>query len=128
MNDFRKGIAAAATGAVESSAPGTAVRRYRFGEDFAGFTGHFPGNPVLPAVAQLGAVVSLAQEAAGKRLRLAEIRSAKFLAPVLPGTELLVSCRAGAGPGGELLEASISAGGKTVSSFLLDLAEEREDR
>lgn len=128
MNDFRKGIAAAALGDVEDCGPDAASRRYLFGEDFVGFSGHFPGDPVLPAVAQLRTVVSLAEECAGRPLRLAEIRSAKFLFPILPGKEVLVRYRRSAGDDGDLYDATLSIEGKKAASFLLRLADAGDRR
>lgn len=50
------------------------------------FSAHFPGNPIMPGACMVQTAVRLAAEATGRRLRLAEIRTAKFLATVSPGT------------------------------------------
>ncbi len=39
---------------------------FLFPADFAGFQGHFPGNPILPAIVQLAAVRFLAERALGQ--------------------------------------------------------------
>lgn len=49
--------------------------------------GHFPGNPVLPAVVLLDAVLCALEPVAGMRLTVA---AAKFLNPVRPGQPLLL--------------------------------------
>ena len=52
---------------------------------FTGFDGHFPGNPVVPAVCQLSAVEVLAHLALGRQdLQLATISLMKFRSPLLP--------------------------------------------
>ena len=56
-----------------------------FDPAFTGFDGHFPGNPVVPAVCQLSAVEVLAHTALGhKDLNLATISLMKCRAPLLP--------------------------------------------
>ena len=52
--------------------------------------GHFPGRPVVPGVVLLDGVMEAAR-AAG--LGVASLPSAKFLAPVGPGQEVVVSLR-----------------------------------
>ena len=90
MSALRKGIEASAMETIAGTGPETGARRYRFGPGFIGFSGHFPGNPVLPAIVQIRAVVSLAEEEGGKTLRLAAVRSAKFLAPIRPDEDVWI--------------------------------------
>lgn len=127
MNEMRKGIAAAALYDVETDGPDTAARLYRFDADFVGFSGHFPDHPILPAVVQVRTVVSLAEERAGRPLRLVEIRSAKFLAPIPPGKDVLFRYRRSGGTG-EIYDATVSVEGKTAAAFLLHLADEGNRR
>lgn len=54
------------------------------------FRAHFPGNPIMPGACMVQTAVRLAAEATGRRLRLTEIRTAKFLATVSPGTAATV--------------------------------------
>ena len=54
------------------------------------FRAHFPGNPIMPGACMVQTAVRLAAEATGRRLRLAEIRTAKFLATVSHGTAATV--------------------------------------
>ncbi len=127
MNELRKGIAAAATGPAAIDGEGTASRRYRFAPAFPGFSGHFPGDPVLPAIVQLMIVVSLAEEVAGSRLRIAAVRSAKFLLPIRPNEEILVSCRESADGGERLHDAALFSAGRPAASILLRLAADEEN-
>lgn len=53
------------------------------------FNGHFPGNPILPAVASVHhAFRFLKEQLAEPGLRLIEVKSAKFSAPIPPNTEV----------------------------------------
>lgn len=62
-----------------------------FPDDFPGFAGHFPVQPVLPAIIQLAAVRHLAELALGRELLPLGCRRAKFREVVLPQEELSVS-------------------------------------
>jgi 3-hydroxyacyl-[acyl-carrier-protein] dehydratase len=121
VNALQRGIRAAAAGAASVEPDGTVVRRYRFDPGFAGFDGHFPGAPILPAIVQIQAAVDMASEHAGAPLRLAAVEAAKFLAPVRPGEEIhvrLTRCESGGKP---MLDAVLTVAGKTAASFLLQL-------
>jgi 3-hydroxymyristoyl/3-hydroxydecanoyl-(acyl carrier protein) dehydratase len=51
------------------------------------FQGHFPGNPILPAVAIVDVSIEILRRALGKQsLYVKTIKSSKFMEPVLPGT------------------------------------------
>lgn len=128
MNELRKEIAAAAVGDIAVPEPETVIRRYRFPADFIGFSGHFPGDPILPAIVQIGTVVSLAEEHAGRPLRLAAVEFAKFLLPIHPCEEVRVRYTRGADPARRLYDATLSVDGKTAAAFLLHLADEGEPR
>jgi 3-hydroxyacyl-[acyl-carrier-protein] dehydratase len=61
------------------------------------FTGHFPGNPIMPGVLQLemmaqvgGVMLLLVPEHTGKLALFAGVEKARFRKPVLPGDTLLV--------------------------------------
>jgi 3-hydroxyacyl-[acyl-carrier-protein] dehydratase len=47
--------------------------------------GHFPGNPVVPAVVLLAEVAAAIEAALGPRARLTGLPGVKFLAPLAPG-------------------------------------------
>ena len=81
--------------------PGESARaRWRVDPDAAFFTGHFPGNPILPgviiveALAQTGAIAALAEPAtAGKLALFGGISAARFRRVVRPGEELILETR-----------------------------------
>ena len=64
---------------------------YLFPENFPGFAGHFPQQPVLPAIIQLAAVRHLAELALGQELVPLECQRAKFRDMVQPQEEVTVS-------------------------------------
>ncbi len=128
MNELRKGITAAAVDDIVVVGPETVTRRYRFPAGFVGFSGHFPGDPVLPAIAQMRTVVSLAEEHSGRVLRLAAVESAKFISPIHPCDEVRVRCRRRTDAGKHLYDATLSVDGKTAAAFLLHLTDEGEHR
>lgn len=125
MNALRRAIAASAAGPAAAAGSG-AARGYRFAPGFPGFSGHFPGDPVLPAIVQMMAVATLAGEQAGRPLRLAAVRAAKFLAPIRPGDEVLVRYESRTEGGARLYDAAVTVAGRPAATFLLELAEDEE--
>jgi len=123
MSALRKGIDASTKEALAGTGTETGARRYRFDLGFIGFKGHFPGNPILPAIVQIRAVVSIAEEEGGKALRLVAVRSAKFLAPIRPDEDVWIRYRRRVDSGMDLCDATLSVAGKTVAAFQLELAE-----
>ena len=51
---------------------------YRFSADFLAFRGHFPEQPVLPAIVQLAAVRQLAERSLNKKLLTSGCERIKF--------------------------------------------------
>jgi 3-hydroxyacyl-[acyl-carrier-protein] dehydratase len=83
--------------APDEVSPGVWEASFLFTENFLGFDGHFSGNPMLPGIAQIMAVVLTAS--AGRDSRLLEVRRAKFMDMVRPGDTMRV--RATVKPDGE---------------------------
>ena len=95
------------------SARGTFV----FPPEYPGFGGHFPGRPVLPAVAQLGAVRYLVARLLQREVRPLEYRRIKFRGMVVPDEAVSVGVRLSYGEGGWSAEFEIvKVGGVQVSS------------
>ena len=63
-----------------------------FRDTYTGFRGHFPGNPVLPAVCTIQAALVLLSEWRSCDVRLARISSAKFYSMVTPGMQVQFAC------------------------------------
>lgn len=121
MNRIMQEIAAASLGPVTTDETGSFQGSYLFPDRFAGFAGHFPGHPILPAIVEILAAVSLVGEQAGCRQRLVAVEDAKFLVPVRPGQELLVRCRPRTVRGKLFYDAQLSVAGATSASLLIEL-------
>jgi 3-hydroxymyristoyl/3-hydroxydecanoyl-(acyl carrier protein) dehydratase len=52
------------------------------------FSGHFPGNPVLPAIAQISIVFDLIRQAIKKPIMLKTFHRVKFKRIILPDEEM----------------------------------------
>lgn len=65
-------------------------RFFCFPADFIGFAGHFPGQPILPAILQI-CMVRLFWSDVVSPVDSLDVISAKFLKPVLPDQEIMVS-------------------------------------
>jgi 3-hydroxymyristoyl/3-hydroxydecanoyl-(acyl carrier protein) dehydratase len=73
------------------------VTKYCVRADHPSLPGHFPGQPVVPAVLLLNHVVDCVQYRCGDNLHLKGIESAKFLAPLLPDQEVTITISMHAG-------------------------------
>ena len=122
MTKILQGIAEAKLCAVTTDDSGTMEGRYLFTDRFAGFAGHFPEHPILPAIVEIMTVVLLVGEQTGCRQRLVVVEDAKFLKPVLPNQELLVRCRQRTVKGKLLYDAQLTVGDTTTATMLLELA------
>ena len=121
MNKILQGITAARLGAATIDAGGTLEGRYCFSDSFAGFSGHFPGHPILPAIVEILTVVALVSEQTGSRQRLLAVEDAKFLHPVSPGQELLVRCRERTVRGKICYDAQLTVGETMTATMLIEL-------
>ena len=61
--------------------------------DSAWFDGHFPGNPVLPGIAQLGMVLDLIGTALEKPVCVKEVSRVRFKQMILPGDRVVVTAQ-----------------------------------
>lgn len=91
MSQLRTELVASALGAAQNRADGW-HQTFHLPATFAGFKGHFPGNPVVPAVVQLLMGLLLAEAAAGRPLAIVQVAKAKFLHPLRPCEDITVRC------------------------------------
>lgn len=82
--------AASALGEICQQGPSDAAATATFAADLAVFTGHFPGQPLVPGVHQLALVGLLASRALDTNLTLQGIQRCKWTSPLLPAQEVTV--------------------------------------
>ena len=54
------------------------------------FSGHFPGEPILPGVAQLGMVFNAIKRVYGKNWRISGVKRVKFKRIIKPGDKIKI--------------------------------------
>ena len=97
---------------------GAAERSFEIGVDHPAFEGHFPGRPLLPGVVLLSLVLETLAGAPALRAAVGAtpvIDNVKFLAPVGPGSRVVVSLR----PHSRGVAFDIAAGNGAVARGLL---------
>ena len=57
------------------------------------FSGHFPGEPILPGVAQLGMVFDAIKQACGKNMKISRVKRVKFKRVIKPGDKIQIIAR-----------------------------------
>ena len=84
-----------AIGPLETLAPGEWRAAVRVPAESDWFAGHFPGDPILPGIAQLGMVREIAGRALGDHARLSGFSRIKFKKIIRPGDGLTITltCR-----------------------------------
>ena len=120
---LKKAIGAAIVGGLETDGEGNTTGVFRFGADFPGFAGHFPGYPVLPAVVQVLTAQVLVEQLRGRTLIMRRLERAKFHKQVRPGQTLRVSCRERRKG---VWDARLEADGEPAAAFWMTLFEEGE--
>lgn len=88
--------------------------------DHPAYAGHFPGQPILPGVVLLDTALHALAAAQGLAVARGQIKSAKFLSPVLPGEALTLHYSASPGNG---FRFDIRCGARGVASGAVEFAE-----
>jgi 3-hydroxyacyl-[acyl-carrier-protein] dehydratase len=107
------------------AAPGEFTASFVFPPEFCGFAGHFPGNPVLPGIAQIMAVLHACGAEAPHALLA--VKSCKFLRPVGPDERVVASGNKIGTAGGIMITAKIWAGDAVCAAMTLSVAESGEE-
>ncbi len=96
---------------------------FRFGPDFVGFQGHFPGRPILPGVCNVQAALLLLEAHLQRRVKLREIERVRFSMPATCDERLDYRCIVKDGANGEkVIRTTVSRGDATVARFRLRVA------
>lgn len=101
------------------AADGEFAATFALPSDFVGFQGHFPGNPVMPGVCMVAAVLLAIEPAVGAAVRMARLKSAKFFSPIAPGDRLDLRGDIASGPAPREVRASLGSGDRKVARVIL---------
>ncbi|MBA4417511.1 MAG: hypothetical protein C0392_06340 [Syntrophus sp. (in: bacteria)] len=123
MSKLKSAIIASATGPAMETDQGVFRRKYTFSPDFIGFSGHFPGYPILPAFVQILTVFVTAEGVQGRPLALLSIEKAKFRKEILPDHEIEVEYQEGVIKGAASLKATITIAGGLATSLVITFKE-----
>ena len=93
MHELKRAIITSAVSRIEESENNTVKQRYRFAPDFIGFSGHFPGYPILPAFIQILMALVVIEQHRDCRLLVSSVEKAKFHIPLRPDQEIEVECQ-----------------------------------
>lgn len=92
---------------------------FAFPPDFVGFQGHFEGNPVVPGVCIIAAVLLGAETTLKCPLKIARVVSSKFYSPVLPNMRVTMDAAMVTQPAGYQVKAGLSSEGRKVAAVSL---------
>jgi len=93
VNDLRNAVRDSDAGQAQGAGAGWIGRTFRFEPGFLGFSGHFPGYPLVPAFVQVLASIVVMERAKTTALEIVALNSAKFRKEIRPGTEVTVECK-----------------------------------
>jgi 3-hydroxyacyl-[acyl-carrier-protein] dehydratase len=117
MNKIIDAVKNHALKTVQNDWPSEIIGKFSFENDFIGFSGHFPGYPILPAVIQLLIAQVLIEKQKGCRIRVTKIVKAKFLSEIRPDDLITVQCADTTTDEIQRNKVTISCGERAVSSF-----------
>jgi len=118
MSSVRAGIREAVCAAT-AEVDGWLRCRHQFPATFAGFAGHFPGNPVLPAVVQVLMAQDLLERHLGRPCRAVALDNAKFRQQLGPDQAVDVALRPHPRKGPGVYEVQVSGVDGVAASFTL---------
>ena len=91
----------------ETAGEGSFTAKATYCADHEIFSGHFPGQPVVPGVCTMQMVKELLEEQTGKKLLLQSTGQVKFLQLILPDVQPLVNISWKEADGGYMVTASL---------------------
>ena len=124
MNTISDGILAARLGPAIREDGQTIRQDFSFPPKFVGFAGHFPEEPILPAVVQIGLGVVLSQALLAEKTghqRLETVTRAKFLRKLKPDETITAQCtrRARRGPDGGAFDVVLTVDQQQAAAYTL---------
>lgn len=129
MNTLRQAVRAAAMDEVGQTGEGFGGCRFRFDGDFIGFSGHFPGYPLLPAFVQVLLSVIVMEDLKKISLEVSSIDNAKFQKEIRPNDVITVECQEITNRPFLTFRTRITRGADVVATFLVRCSEtKRENR
>ena len=127
MNELIGSIEKSARGSAKQRGPSEIVGEFCFVRDFIGFSGHFPGYPLLPAVIQLLIAQLLIEKQKKCKIKVTLIEKAKFLSEIKPDDQITVKCIDAAEDENLKSKVLIASGDRTVSSFNMNFCPLKEN-
>ncbi|PLY02786.1 MAG: hypothetical protein C0623_03235 [Desulfuromonas sp.] len=125
MNKMRKAIMQSALAPATLSGE-SGRQSFRFAESFLGFSGHFPGYPILPGVLQNLLAQVVAEQIIGQPVTFREIKRAKFSRPLRPDDRIDVEVTCREKDGYLHCATRMQVGAEEASNFTLILEESAE--
>jgi len=123
MNRLKRAIMESAVDTMRVVEPGTVTKLFRFQPGFIGFSGHFPGYPILPALVQMLMGLILCEEQKGRAMKLVTVVRAKFLSEIYPDHEILVQCRDCQIKGAPGTQVQLTVSGTIAASFSMTVTD-----
>jgi 3-hydroxyacyl-[acyl-carrier-protein] dehydratase len=112
--------------AAQATPPAGVSLEFCYPPTFTGFQGHFPNDPILPGVCLLQSLRVGLEKAWGTRLRLTDVLTAKFTAPVRPCDTLLFAVTETARTAQAVsTKAKVMRAGQCVAELSVKLEEDR---
>jgi 3-hydroxyacyl-[acyl-carrier-protein] dehydratase len=90
---IRSEIEKTALADIEISSPDTGSQKFHPKADFIGFDGHFPDQPILPAMLQVLFGVLVSEKIMGEKLVLKKLDRAKFITQIKPDETIAVTSK-----------------------------------
>jgi len=120
MSEIRRQLLASRVD--EPQIAGDLVRQsYCLAPEFVGFSGHFPGYPIVPAVVQILMAQVLAEQFLMDGQAVRSIERAKFHRQLKPLDVIMVSCQRKTVRHKEIIDAKMFIGDELVTDFWLVL-------
>lgn len=102
-----------------NSVAGEIIAEYSFARDLAVFSGHFPGNPVLPGIFQIEMARYALEVTNHKNYNISLISKAKFINMILPDSKITVKIKATDIDSGIKIRAKSYVGQKQTSDVIM---------